>query len=154
VAANHRWIWYIKNRYPYGHIPEWGSEPTPPVPRIPLTVAQRLLRILILIVGALTLIVICGPLEVTRAIWSAVSFMGNGPASSGAFFQLMIYLIMFALLGALFLADSWLSKRRVLNETDQFAHDLRLNWYTAVITGWIQALLLGLLFAYMVIAYM
>ena len=155
VAANHRWMWHVvKNRPSAGPMPQWGSEPTAPVPRIPLTVTQRLLRIWILIVGAVTLLLICGPLEVTRAIWAAVSFMGSGPYSRGAFFQLMIYLIMFALLGALFLADTWLSKRHVLNGADRFAHDIRLNWCAAVIVGWAQALLVGLILAYLIIHYM
>ena len=157
IGANRRWLWHVTHRNTVQdpqQVVRWGSESTAAVPTVPLGVGFGVVRVLIVMVGIVSLVAICGPLAVTSAIWTTFAGASSGPMSLGALFQFIMTGVTLVLELGVMVVDSWWSRRHPLEGQRQLAHQLRFTWYVATVLSWGISLVVGLIVANMIISYL
>lgn len=148
VRALNRWFWHRRTRPDDAVGP--GTRTAPP-PRVPLGAGTAALRIAVLVIGALALLLVCGPQEVAAAISGAIGSASAGPASAWALVQLGAFLLTMALLLPVLLLTDRVLRRTPADSPDRLAVELRQNWYAAAATAWAAAAVMGFLFANLVL---
>ncbi|WP_424936543.1 MULTISPECIES: hypothetical protein [Bacteria] len=150
LRATHRLFWGQRQRKLGGPDPAKGV-PGPPVPKVGVTRGDRLGRITVVVLGGLALLVISGSQEITALLTVGIGSASSGPRSAWLLLQLAVFLLLFAL----FLPALWLTDRvlRKVPRTDprRMALEIRQDWYLAAVTAWVMCLMLGYLFAYLVL---
>jgi hypothetical protein len=152
IRGSHRQLWHYRGRRP-GEKIRWGTEPTAPVPRVRWTVGEQFARVVILVLGAVALLALCGP-QVTLALAGGLDLISAGVRSWWS----ALHLVAFVLTFALALPVLWLSDRRlrgIPRDDPEFARrSVVQNWYYAAALAWAMSVLLGFLFGFMILRYL
>ena len=109
-------------------------------------------RVVVRVIGTVALIAICGPQDIAAALSSLRNVAAPGYASSAALLQLVALV-----LGVVLLLPAMLVTGRALGHTPRddpryLDLQLRQNWYAAASMSWAGALVIGILFAWLVLA--
>lgn len=147
ITANRRWLSHAA-RQPLSAPISWGGEPTPPPQAPPSTVWARLARAALVLLGAVGVLAICGPLEVSAAVWGVVSQAGAGPRSRGAFFQSAATLTLAVALVAIMAVEALTARGPAA------ARRARWTWYYAICVAWVQSTAFGLGIAWCVLRFL
>lgn len=153
VHGSHRQLWHYRDRRPGERI-RWGSEPTSPAPRVRWTAGELLARVAILVLGAVALLAICGPQQVTLALVGGLDAISAGAGSWWAALQLVAFVLTFALA----LPVLWLSERRLRgiprDDPEYARRSVVQNWYYAAALAWAISALLGFLFGFLILRHL
>lgn len=148
-----RQFWHQRGRRP-DQVTAWGSEPTTPAPRVPLSVGQRFARVAVVLLGGAGILAICGPQEVSLLVLRALGVVSIGPASLWGALQLVTVLLLMALfLPVLALTERSL-RRHPHGSEERFRLEVQQHWYLAAVTAWVICVAIGLMFAWLVVAYL
>ncbi|WJM14649.1 hypothetical protein [Microbacterium arborescens] len=120
-------------------------------PRAPATTPDRVLRILVMIIGAAGLVALCGPRNITLALAEAWQIIAPGGRSSSALLQLIGLLLCFALMVPPMLITQRSLRRTPRDHPDRLGLELRQNWYVSAATAWVCCLLLGLIVSFVLV---
>lgn len=130
----------------------WRAEHGEPLPQRRPTPMDAAARVVVRVIGTVALIAICGPQDIAGALSSLRNVAAPGYASSAALLQLVALV-----LGVVLLPPAMLVTGRALDRTPRDAPryldlQLRQNWYAAAAMSWAGALIIGILFAWLVLA--
>ncbi|MGW8484388.1 hypothetical protein ACWGJP_14745 [Microbacterium sp. NPDC055903] len=150
LAATRRLFWANRLRKPGDAVPVMGT-PLPSVPRIEVTIGDRLTRIAVFVLGALGLLVISGSQEITAVLTDGLGSVSSGSRSAWLALQLAVFLLLFALLFPVLWATDRMLKRVPRDDPRRRALEIRQDWYLAAVTAWVACLVLGYLFAYLIL---
>lgn len=150
LRATIRMFWNSR-QHPRGTPARWGSERLPAPPRVAVGPGDRALRIVVLILGGLGLVAVCGPSRIPLALLSGLDAVSSGGRSWWAALQLGAFVLVFALM----LPTLWITGRalRTVPRDDprRLGLELRQTWYASASTAWVICALLGMVFAWLVI---
>lgn len=132
-------------------LPSWGSQRYKAEPKIRLSLGQIAARSAAVVVGMPSLLLICGPWEISGAILSALNLISAGSSSWWSAVQLCTWLLaMF-----LFLPTLWVTGRRLKRAGSDSArrHDLLIdqNWWLSAATSWAICMMMGLIFSWLAV---
>jgi len=150
LRATRRLFWRQRHRR-IGDPDPAEDVPGPPVPKVRVTPGDRLGRITVVIVGGLALLLISGSQEVTTLLTVGIAAASSGPRSAWLLLQLAVFLLLLAL----FFPVLWLTDRTLRSvlpaDPRRQALEVRQDWYLAAVTAWVACLVLGYVFAYLVL---
>ncbi len=147
-VATWRTFWAHRTRRPGDAVTDAALRP---VPQVPVAPGDRLGRILVSGVGALALLVICGSQEITALLTSGIGSASAGSRSAWLLLQLAVLLVLIALMIPAMWATDRMLRRVERDDPRRRALELRQDWYLAAVTAWTACLLIGYLFAYLVL---
>ena len=130
----------------------WRAEHGGARPALPPTPMDAAARLLVRVVGTVALIAICGPQDIASALSSVWRVAAPGYASSAALLQLVALVICGVLLAPAMLVTGRALDRTSPEDPGYRALELRQNWYAAAALSWTGALVIGVLFAWLVLA--
>ncbi|WP_460799197.1 hypothetical protein [Microbacterium sp. GXF0217] len=150
LLATHRLFWAHRQRR-FGDPDPAKSGIRPPVPKGRIAPGDRLGRVAVVVLGGLALLLISGSQEITALLTFGIGAASSGPRSAWLLLQLVVFLLLFALfLPVLWLADRTLKTVPPADPRRQ-GLQIRQDWYLAAVTAWVACLVLGYLFAYLVL---
>ncbi|APF32952.1 hypothetical protein BO218_01005 [Microbacterium paludicola] len=120
-------------------------------PKASVTAPDRVLRILVMVVGAVGLVALCGPRNITLALAEAWQIIAPGGRSSSALLQLIGLLLCFVLMVPPMLITQRSLRRTPRDHPDRLGLELRQNWYVSAATAWVCCLLLGLIVSFVLV---
>ncbi|WP_313812804.1 hypothetical protein [Glutamicibacter sp.] len=145
-----RYFWGTRGASP-GKIPAWGSQKFPAPPGERLSAVQRCARGAAVLLGAVGLLVICGPWQISSGILYGLNIISSGTRSWWLAVQLCTWLLTLGL----FLPVLWITDRRLRNiergPPDRQGMELEQTWWLAAATGWAICVMMGLLFTWLAI---
>ena len=107
-----------------------------------------------MLLGGTGILAICGPQEVSLLVLRALGVVSIGPASLWGALQLVTFLLLMALfLPVLALTERSLRKYPHGSE-ERFRLEVQQLWYLAAVTAWVICVAMGLMFAWLVVAYL
>lgn len=143
VRGMYRYQWNYRNHPLHEPLPRLGSTPLPEVPPIAMTLPQRAKRVVVLLLGALSLFLLCGSQNV---IVSVNSFLDRFSSRSSSFMALL-QLVAFVLMSALLVLVLWWTDRKLQGmqpDTHQYqSARLQQSWYASAVIAWVMCLLFG-----------
>ncbi len=144
-AGCHRWFWHIEQRRQAGHfmngadIPDMGSEPTEPAPKLKATSRERLAHALLYLAAMSLLLFIFLPLGHHEVINRFIARFSSGRASASSLAGIVIiWLPLIAgLFSVFFFMERDMKKIRAHQVTgaEKQRIELRLNWLAALVTA-------------------
>ncbi|MBW8762546.1 MAG: hypothetical protein JF592_08160 [Microbacterium sp.] len=150
LRATRRQFWAQRQRK-LGNPDPAKNVPGPPVPKVRIATGDLLGRVAVVILGALALLLISGSQEITTLLTLGIGAASSGPRSAWLLLQLAVFLLLFAL----FLPVLWLTDRTLRRvppaDPRRRALEIKQDWYLAAVTAWVACLVLGYLFAYLVL---
>lgn len=124
-------------------------------PRVPSgewTVAQQFGRGLIVVLGGIALLAVCGPQEITLALLRGISAISPGERVSWASLQFLAFVfVMITLLPGFLLMDRQL-RRLPRDDPGRPALQVRQSWYLGATLAWVACVMLGFLFGWAILA--
>ncbi|MFJ3959203.1 hypothetical protein [Arthrobacter sp. NPDC090010] len=153
IRGSLRQFWHNRGRRP-DQVAEWGSEPTAPVPTVPLNWGQRLGRVLVMFLGGAGLLAICGPQEVSLLVLHALGAVSVGPNSLWKALQLVTFLLLLALLLPLIALTERSLRKHPKGSQGRFRLEVQQHWYLAAVTAWVICVAMGLMFSWLILAYL
>lgn len=152
VRGMHRYQWNYRNHPLHEPLPRLGSTPLPEVPPIAMALPQRAMRVVVLLLGALSLILLCGSQNV---IVSVNSFLDRFSSRSSSFMALL-QLVAFVLMSALLVLVLWWTDRKLQGmqpDTHQYqSARLQQSWYASAVIAWVMCLMFGQIFGAVVLS--
>lgn len=153
IRGSHRQFWHNRGRRP-DEVAEWGSEPTAPVPKIPLSWGQRLGRAAVVVLGGAGILAICGPQEVSLLVLRALGVVSIGPSSLWGALQLVTFLLLMAMLLPVMALTERALRKHPRGSQARFRLEVQQHWYLAAVTAWVICVAMGLMFAWLILAYL
>lgn len=153
VHGSHRQLWHHRGAKP-GQPVRWGEEPTAPAPKVELTVGERWTRVAVLVIGAASLLALCGPQPITLAVLHALDGASAGGRSWWLALQLGAFIVMFALLMPLLAYGERSLARFEQGDPERARREVVQHWYFAAVIGWVMSALVGLVIAELVLRYL
>ncbi|WP_147374443.1 hypothetical protein [Microbacterium sp. AG238] len=120
-------------------------------PKVSVTRPDRVLRILVMVIGAAGLVALCGPRNITLALAEVWQIIAPGGRSSNALLQLIGLLLCFVLMVPPMLFTQRSLRRTPRGHPDRLGLELRQNWYVSAATAWVCCLLLGLIVSFVLV---
>ncbi|PJK06796.1 hypothetical protein CO612_01450 [Lysobacteraceae bacterium NML71-0210] len=146
VRGVYRYQWNYRNHPVYEPLPPYGSTPLPEVPPIAMALPQRAMRVVLLLLGALSLFLLCGIQNVIVSVNSFLGRLSSGPSS----FMALLQLVAFVLMSALLVLVLWWTERKLQGmkpDTHQYqSARLQQSWYVSAVAAWVMCLLFGQIF--------
>ncbi|MDO4708892.1 MAG: hypothetical protein Q4B94_03600 [Pseudomonadota bacterium] len=143
VRGMYRYQWNHRNHPLHEPLPPLGSTPLPEVPPIAMALPQRAKRVVVLLLGALSLFFLCGSQNV---IVSVNSFLDRFSSRSSSF-MVLLQLVAFVLMSALLVLVLWWTDRKLQGmqpDTHQYqSARLQQSWYASAVIAWVMCLLFG-----------
>jgi hypothetical protein len=148
----YRWMWHVDRRratgsLPIGSEPDYGSEPTEPVPRIAWPVSLRIRHAIFYLAAPLVLLALFLPYDKQVQIGHFIARHSAGRSSAGSLAGILFgYLPMGALVGIIMLLTYRQMRRRdagLLAAPQQLVLIAELNWLFAYAAAFPAALLIG-----------
>ncbi|GAA1781185.1 hypothetical protein [Agromyces lapidis] len=153
IRGSQRQFWHFRGRRP-GEPVRWGAEPTAPVPKVRLTAGDRWVRAAIALVGALSLLAICGPQAVTLALLGALDAASAGARSWWLALQLGAFIVMLALVFPVLWATERAIRRRPDDDPARERLELAQSWYLGAALAWVMCAIVGFLISFMILRYL
>ena len=153
IRGSQRQFWHQRGRRP-DQVTAWGSEPTAPVPKIALSWGERFGRAALVLLGGVGILAICGPQEVSLLALRALGVVSIGPASLWGALQLVTFLLLMALLLPVMALTERSLRRHPRGSEERFRLEVQQHWYLAAVTAWVICVAMGLMFAWLVLAYL
>lgn len=147
IAGFQRRLWNRRN-FTAGAKAEQRSDP---IPKIRLSLGERIVRVLVLATGAALILAICGPQEVTAEVLGSINAASAGRRSAGALVQLLTFV--FWVVGFL-VVELALGGRRQEDAEEDLRREVRNTWFSAAVGAWPVALMVGLFGAGAIINYL
>ncbi|GAA1407233.1 hypothetical protein AUR04nite_03830 [Glutamicibacter uratoxydans] len=145
-----RYFWASRTASP-GNVPSWGSQHFKAEPRQRLSPGQRGARAGAVLVGMGSLLLICGPGDISRSVLEGLNVIGGESGSWWLAVQLGTWLL--AMLA--FLPTLWITDRRLKkSEADSTRRQdllLEQNWWLSAATSWAICVMMGLIFTWLAI---
>jgi len=145
-----RYFWASRTASP-GSVPAWGSQRFKAEPRRRLPLGQRGARAGAVFVGMGSLLLICGPGDISRSVLEGLNVISRGSGSWWLAVQLGTWLL--AMLA--FLPTLWITDRRLKKaEADSSRRQellLEQNWWLSAATSWAICVMMGLIFTWLAV---
>ncbi|MDP5228184.1 MULTISPECIES: hypothetical protein [Arthrobacter] len=153
IRGSHRQFWHNRGRRPH-EVAEWGSEPTAPVPKVPLRPGQWIGRATVVVLGGAGILAVSGPQEVTLLILRALGVESIGPDSVWGALQLVTVLLLMGLLLPVMALTERSVRRHPKGSQERFRLEVQQHWYLAAVTAWVISVAMGLMFSALILAYL
>lgn len=149
--AMYRWFWHIDRKRLSGMsmatpLPEYGTEPTAPAPRIDWPWRLRVRHVLVHMLGIATLIYLFLPYANQLFFARVVSQYSSGRASAGSLNSLIFFYLPFAAVMGITVLLTWRQVRRrdagLLNDHEKKVLEAETTW----LFSWGAAFIMALLF--------
>ncbi|AJT41950.1 hypothetical protein UM93_11290 [Psychromicrobium lacuslunae] len=148
VRSISRQFWHQKHRFAAVTLGNRNES----TPRIRLTIGQRLVRLVVLLLGGVLLLLLVGPQEITVGMLQGLKFVSFGSASLWSALKIAGYLVMAILLVPVLLISDRMLRKLPAGNPRRHQLEIRLNWYTAATAGWVVSLLLGFIFSWLILS--
>jgi hypothetical protein len=106
---------------------------------------EAIVRSVIVVLGAIGIIALSGPLDIVAAVSSAGATVAIGPRENGLLLQLVAMIVILALAAPSFLLTQRALRRMAADDPRRAAVEDRQNWHFAAATAWVVSLLVGYL---------
>ncbi|MDF2046945.1 MAG: hypothetical protein K0S70_980 [Microbacterium sp.] len=115
-----------------------GASPAP-------TAGEAVVRSVIVVVGAIGIIALSGPLDIVSAVASAGASVAIGPRENGLLLQLIATVVILALAAPAFIVTQRALRSLPADDPRRLEMQERQNWHFAAATAWVVSLLVGYL---------
>ncbi|BAJ73124.1 hypothetical protein MTES_0160 [Microbacterium testaceum StLB037] len=100
---------------------------------------------MIVVLGAVGIIALSGPLDIVDAVASAGATVAIGPRENGLLLQLAATIVIFLLAAPALIVTQRALRRMPVDDPRRRGWEERQNWWFAAATAWVVSLLVGYL---------
>jgi len=123
------------------HKPPPGEASMAPAP----THGDAIIRAVIIVLGAVGITALSGPLDIVAAVASAGATVSIGPRENGLLLQLAATIVIFLLAAPALIVTQRALRRMPADDPRRPGMEERQNWHFAAATAWVVSLLVGYL---------
>lgn len=109
------------------------------------TPTEAIVRVVIVVLGAVGIVALSGPLDIVAAVASAGATVAIGPRENGLLLQLAATIVIFLLAAPALIVTQRALRRMPVDDPRRRGWEERQNWWFAAATAWVVSLLVGYL---------